>query len=180
MVVSLAIGLGLLMGAIAALYFSTQNDLLTSYKAAPYCPALADAAAGKDCRYSAAATVTQLAGDGGGTSVYFSVLGPYTPLFEARLPPDIQTDALVPGSQVQVELWRLRVTKFNGANTADNPANDPRPGTLLVIGLLVLPLGLGATGWGIVAAGRRARAAHGQETATPSMSPVAFSDVFWR
>jgi len=180
MVVSLAIGLGLLVGAIAALYFSTQNDLLTSYKAAPPCAALADAAAGEDCRYTAAATVTELVGDENGPYVYLRVQGPYTPFFEAHLAGEVQSDLLVPGSLVQVELWRLRVTKFDGANTADNPANDPRPGTLLVIGLLVLPLGLGATGWGIVAARRQARAAQGQETATPSMSPVAFSDVFWR
>jgi hypothetical protein len=175
MVVSLAIGLGLLIGAIAALYFSTQNDLLTSYKAAPECPALADAAAGKDCRYTAAATVTQLDGVEGGTLVYFSVKGAYTPFFGARLPREAQTDALVPGSQVQVELWRLRVTKFDGANTADNPANDPRPGTLLVIGLLVLPLGLGVTGWAIVSARH-----HDRATAMPTMSPVAMSDVLWR
>jgi hypothetical protein len=76
---------------------------------------------------------------------------------------------------VQVEVWRLRVTKLDGANTTANPANDPRPGTLLVIGLLVLPLGLGGTVWAIVAARH-----HDRATAMPTMSPVAMSDVLWR
>lgn len=179
-VVGLAIGLGLLAGAGAALYFSTQNDLLKSYNAAPGCASLADAAAGKDCRYTATATVTQLGGDDHGTSVYLDVQGPYSPFFVARLTREVQVDTLVPGSQAQVELWRFRVTKFDGAITSDNPASDPRPGTLLVIGLLLLPLGLGATGWGLVAAVRQLRAAPGEGTATPTMSPVAMSDVLWR
>jgi hypothetical protein len=180
MVVRLAAGLGLLTGAIVALYFSTQNALLTSYNAAPTCPALADAAAGRDCRYTTTATVTEVFGDDHGTSVDFDLQGSYSPFPAARLPRDVQTDTLVPGSQVQVELWRHRVTKFDGARTADNPALDPRPGNLLVIGLLLLPLGVGATVWGIVHALHQVRGGQGQATASPTMSPVAFSDVLWR
>jgi hypothetical protein len=79
------------------------------------------------------------------------------------------------GDRVRVEFWQFKVTKLDGVLTVDHPANDSRPRTLLVIGLLLLPLSLGAMGTGIVAARRRAAA-----TAAPTMSPVAMSDVLWR
>jgi hypothetical protein len=135
---------------------------------------LADAVAGDDCRYTTNARVTQVSGDNAIDEVYFDVPDQYTPFFLGRT----TSSDVVPlvGDQVKVEFWRLKVTRLGGAPTVDNPASDPRPGNLLVIGLLLLALGVGATGWGIVTARRQAL------TPTPAvgMGPVAMSDVLWR
>jgi hypothetical protein len=181
----LVIGLGLLAGSAVALYYSTQNALLSAYNAAPACAA--DAAAGNDCRLTTTATVTEITSDNGITEVYFdvpgkysptAVPGEYSPIFRAVLPAADTT--LAPGDQVRVELWELKVTKVVGMLTADNPAMDPRPGTLRVIALLLLPFGLAASAWGAVRARRQIQGTPGETATGPGMGPLAGSDVLWR
>jgi hypothetical protein len=180
-VTSLAIGLGLLAAGVAALYFSTRNELLTSYKSAPTCTAFEDAMAGKDCRYTGTGTVTDISPESAGVSVYFDAPGPYSPFFRARLPLETQPNSSISvGSQVPIEFWRFRVTKFAGAATADNPVNDPRPRDLLEIGLLITALGLGASIWAIVTARDADLGAGSQLTMAATMSPIATSDALWR
>jgi hypothetical protein len=175
-VIWLAIGLALLGAGVAAIYFSTRNDLLTSYRDAPACTALDDALAGKDCRYTATATVTEISGDPGGSAVFFDLPGSYSPFYWAVLPRGTRTDSsLSVGSQVQVELWRYRVTRLAGEATAANPENDPRPGNLLAIGGLLSLLGLAAG----IAAGRAWRVDHSQPARVGEMNPVATSDALW-
>lgn len=171
----LAIGLALLAGSAVALYFSTRNDALAAYSSAPACATLADAVAGNDCRYTLTAQITQLGGYGDTTDVYFDVPGQYVPFWMGTVPGT--GTSLIAGAQIQVEVWRLKVTRIEGAPTTDNPALDTRPRTLQVIGGLLLILGLGATAGAIFVARRRARVAPGGE---PSMNPVAMSDVLWR
>jgi hypothetical protein len=179
-VVPLAIGLALLAGGVVTLYSSTRNDLLNSYNSAPTCAAPADALAGKYCRYTGTATVTDITPDGRYVGIYLEVLGPYGP-FSARFPPDTHTTSSISvGSQLQVELWQFRVTKLAGAATADNPVNDPRSGDLLVIGLLITALGLGASIWAIVIARNPDRGARSRLTIAATMSPIATSDALWR
>ena len=170
----LAIGLGLLAASATALYFSGRNDALNAYRSAPACASIADAVAGLSCRYTVTASVTQVVGDPGSTDVYFDVPGQYSPFFVARLA--LSDPSPGQGDLTQVELWQGRVTRIGGNNTLDNPAADPRLGTSLVIGLLLLPFGLGATTWGIV----RLRRRRDGSAASPTMSPVAMSDVLWR
>ena len=173
MLVWFGIALALLAGAVVALYPSIKNDGLVAYNSAPACTTLDDAVAGKSCRYTFTAQVTDLGGDGRSTDVFFDVPGQDIPFWKATLPDT--NPAVVVGSQVQVEVWQLKVTRIEGAPTTDNPATDSRLATLQVIGAILLVLGVGATAAGIVAARRR----HGN-AASPTMSPVAMSDVLWR
>jgi hypothetical protein len=170
----LAIGLGLLAGSAAALYFSSQSDALTAYRSAPACATFADAVAGESCRYTVTARVKQVFGDSGSADVYFDVPGQYSQFWMATLGAGDTWPS--EGDQVQIEVWQGKVTRIGSTNTYDNPASDPRLKTLFAIGLLLLPFGLGATAWGIV----RLRRSNGQATPPPTMSPVAMSDVLWR
>lgn len=172
----MAISLGLVAGSAAALYFSSRNDLLTAYNSSPACATFADAMAGGDCRYTASGMVTQVIDENGSVEVELYVPGLYA-FSAAKLP--MNDKPLTQGDPVEVEFWDMKVTRLDGMATADNPANDPRSGTLLVIGLLVLPLGLGATAWGIVAARRHMRGTT-ESMLTPGMGPLAGSDVLWR
>ena len=167
------IGFALLAGSVVALYSSTKNDALGAYNSAPACATLDDAVAGKSCRYTFTAQVTDLGGDGQSTDVFFDIPGQYTPFWKGTLPD--ANPSVVVGSEVQVEVWQLKVTRIEGAATTDNPASDTRPRTLQVIGALLLVLGVGATAPAIVGARRRQGYA-----ASPTMSPVAMSDVLWR
>ena len=171
--VGLIVGPGLLAASLAALYFSTRNDDLTAYRAAPPCASFEDAVAGKDCRYTMTATVSEVVADNTVDSIYFDVPRHYSPFFVARVAAgDVPVGA---GDQAQVEVWRLKVTKIDGIATHDNPATDPRVTNLRIIGLLLLPLAVAAIGGSVVAA-RRPTATAG----SPTMSPVAMSDVLWR
>jgi hypothetical protein len=169
----LAIGLGLLTGSAAALYFASQNDALTAYRSSPACATFADAVAGDSCRYTVTARVKQVFEDTGSADVYFEVPGQYSPFFMATLGAGDTWPSV--GDQVQIELWQGKVTRIGSTNTYENPASDPRNKTLLAIGVLLLPFGVGATAWGIIRARRRGAAAP-----SPTMSPVAMSDVLWR
>lgn len=171
-VVWLFLGLGLLAGSAAALYFSGGNDLQAAYDSAPTCATFADAEAGKNCRYTATATVTNVVMGSGGVEVYFQVPGSYFPRFSATL----RDTSLRDGDQVQVEFWQLKVTRMAGAITVDNPANYTLPGVLRAIGLLLLPLGVCAAAWGVV----KMRKIGGRGGPAPGMGPVAMSDVLWR
>lgn len=172
----LAIAFALLTGALASFYFSTRNDSLSAYQSAPTCASLDDAAAGKNCRFSTAAIVTQVTGDANQMEVYFNIPGPYGPYYRATLPgAAVPNSSISAGSQVQVEVWGYRVTKLGGVATADNPQNDPRPGTFFLIGLLLGPLGLIA----VVAARRTWRDDQSRPSAG-TMNPVATSDLLWR
>jgi hypothetical protein len=174
----LALGFGLLAASVAALYFGSHNERLAAYASAPACSTFADVVAGTNCRYATTGRVTYVSGDGTITEVDLYVPGQeYRPFFFARL--RASETSLGEGDQVQVEFWQTQVTKLDGAITADNPANDPQPGILLTIGLLLLPLGLGAAGWGLVRAWRGMRGQLGQATSTPNMNPVPTSDVLW-
>ena len=180
-VIPLSIGLALLVFGVAALYFSTRNDLLNSYNSAPICADFADAVAGKNCRYTGQATVTNVSPDSGGAFIDFAVPGSIQPVFRARLPLGAQPNSSISlGSQVLVEFWRFRVTRLAGAATADNPVNDPGPGDLLTIGLLITALGLGASIWAIAIARDADRGARSQLTIAATMSPIATSDALWR
>lgn len=171
----LVIGGGLLAASTVALYNSTRNDLLTAYNAAPACATFADAAAGKDCRFTTTGVVVELGGDS--ETTYVDVLA-YGQPFEARLP--VQDTSPYVGEGIQVEFWQLKVTRLGGVLTVDHPANDIRPRTLLVIGLFLLPLGLGAATWGVVRARRQMREGPGETATGPGMAPLAASDVLWR
>lgn len=177
-IVWLVIGLGLLTASATALYFSSRNDELTAYNAAPLCATFADAAAGQNCRYTTTVTVTDIGGDN--EVLYIALAEPNqsgSP-FVARLP--VRDTPLRDGDQVPAEFWGLKVTKLGGELTVDHPANDRRPRTLLVIGLLLLPLALGATAWGALSMRRWHQGPHDEATASPSMGPLAGSDVLWR
>ena len=174
----LGLGLGLLAASIATLYFGSHNERLTAYASAPACSTFADVVAGTNCRYTTTGRVTQISGDGTITEVDLYVPGQeYRPFFFARL--RASDTSLGEGDQVQVEFWQKHVTKLDGAITADHPANDTQPGILLAIGFLLLPLGLGAAGWGLVRARRGMRGQLGQSAPSPSMNPVPTSDVLW-
>lgn len=173
-VVLTAIGVALLSAAVAAIFASSRNDLLDSYNSAPTCAGLSDAVVGKDCRYTTTATVNGIFGDPGGVWVDFDIPGTYTPFSSAMLPNREPPSSLSVGSQVQVEIWRLRVTRIADATTAANPVNDTRPGDLLEIGLLLIPLSLAALVWAALII-QRGRGAEGE----PTMSPVAISDALW-
>jgi hypothetical protein len=176
----LILGVALLFGAITALYFSTQNELLSSYRAALVCASREDADAGRDCRYTAPATVTAILGSPGGDSVDLALPELYGPSFTARLAAGSVADTLHVGDQVSIELWRYRVTQLAGRSTLDNPVNDPRPRDLLFLGLPLLLLGLGATGWGLISARRARGGEEGDLTSAARMSPIATSDALWR
>ena len=174
----IGIGLALVVTALTAIYFSTRNDLLAEYRSSPVCASFADALAGSSCRYAGTATVTNLEGDPGGQSVYLSFPGTYVQSFRATFAVDsAAASLLITGDQVQVEIWRSRVTRVAGADTADNPANDSRPGDFRDIGLLLLPIGVGVTAWSFVATRRLRRG--DSDSATPTMGPVAVSDALW-
>ena len=173
MLVWFGIALALLAGSAAALYSSTKNDALVAYNSAPACATLDDAMAGKSCRYTFTAQVTDLGGRGQTTDVFFDTPGQYTSFWMGTLPN--ANPPVVVGSQVQVEVWQFKDTRIEGAATTDNPVNDSRPRALQVIGAILLLFGVGATAAGI--AGARRRPGH---AASPTMSPVAMSDVLWR
>jgi hypothetical protein len=173
-VIWLAFGLALLAGAGAAMFFSRDNTQLRAYNSAPLCASVADAMDGKDCRYTTTAPVTQLVGDQAGTDIYFHLPGTYGPDYQARLPNAVQLDPSIRvGSQVQVELWMYHVTKFANLITADNPANDPRPGYLQEIAALLALLGVGAA----VMARHVWRDDRDQVSMAAAMTPVAASDL---
>jgi hypothetical protein len=167
------IGIALLAGSALAFYSSTKNDAVVAYNSAPACATFDDAVAGKSCIYTITAQVTQVGGDTSTTEIDFQIPGQSIPYYQAKLPGT--ATSLRPGDQVQVEFWGLKVTRLDGAPTTNNPASDTPPRTLQVIGALLLLLAVGATGAGIVAARRRQGHA-----ASPTMSPVAMSDVLWR
>ena len=166
----LAVGVALLTGAGAAIYSSRDDTQLRSYTAAPPCASLDDALAGKDCRYTTTARVTDSMGDGGGTDLDFEIPGTAGPSYMARVPSDT---SIAVGSQVQVEFWMMRVTKVGNTTTADNPANDPRSDYLLEIGLLLAFLGIGA----LFMARRMWRDDHDQTSMNATLTPVAASDL---
>ena len=172
----LAIAFALLTGAVGSFYFSTRNDSLSAYESAPTCASLDDAAAGTNCRFSTTAIVTQVTADTNRMDVYFNVPGSYTPGYWTTLQSGAAPDSSMrAGDKVQVEFWGYRVTRLGGVATADNPQNDPRPGTYLLIGLLLAPLGLIA----LVAARRTWRAGQSRPPGG-TMNPVATSDLLWR
>src|SRR5689334_13750274 len=84
----LIIALALLAGAGVATYSSRDDARLRSYASAPPCASLDDALAGKFCRYTTTATVTDIVGDTSGTDVYFEVPGASVPSYDARVPGD--------------------------------------------------------------------------------------------
>jgi hypothetical protein len=177
----LVIGVGLFIGSTASLYLSTRNDALVVYNAAPRCAALKDVVAGKDCRYTATATVSAITLDPDGTSVYFDVSGGYIPYFRARFENGTtQSPTLSVGDQVTVEFWRSRVTQIAGAATLDNPANDQTPGTFMAIGFLLMPLSLGAIAGAVATARKPSRSNQGDDGPQPSLAPVGVSDALWR
>src|SRR5690349_21531930 len=133
-VVWLAVGVVLVAGAGAAIYSSRDDTQLRAYTAAPPCASLDDALAGKDCRYTVAATITDSGRDTAGTELFFTIRGTSDPAYFAVVPGDT---SITVGNQVQVEFWRMRVTKVGNTITADNPASDPRAGNLLEIGVLL-------------------------------------------
>jgi hypothetical protein len=172
----LAIAFALLTAAMVSLYFSTQNYSLSAYERAPHCASLDDAAAGRNCRFDTAAIVTQVTGDANQMEVYFKVPGTYSPYYRATLPSGaVPSSSIGAGSEVQVEIWGYRVTRLGGVATADNPQNDPRPGTFRLIGLLLVPLGLIA-----VVAARRTWREDQRRPPAETMNPVATSDLLWR
>lgn len=171
----LAITLILLAGAVASFYFSLQNYALSAYESAPSCASLGEAEAGKNCRFSTVAIVTQVTGATNQMEVYFDIPAPYSPYYRATLSSDaVLGSSIGAGSQVQVEVWGYRVTRVAGLATTDNPQNDPRPGTFLVIGVLLIPLGL-------IAAVAALRTWRDGQSRPPSgtMNPVATSDLLW-
>src|ERR1700674_2163976 len=92
-VILLAIGLALLAGATVAFYFSVHDaQLLSSYNAAPVCPTLTDALAGKECRYSGTATVLYTSQESGTAYIYFALPDLNDRQFSARLPLFIRPD----------------------------------------------------------------------------------------
>jgi hypothetical protein len=171
--IMLAIGLALLGGAAAAIFSSQSDPLINSYNSAPTCASLADAAAGKNCRFTSTATVTQIQGNGETVSVYFSLPGPPTGFWVAIL---VQPDSSISeGSTVPVEVWGsgMRVTKLGDTNTVDNPTSDPTFGRLLQIGLLLAVFGVIAVVWAVV------RTRNSGEPAAPSLNPIATSDAIF-
>lgn len=158
-----------------AIFFSTRNDALAAYNAAPACASLGEAEAGKGCRITETATITLVAWDGvmSETDIYFAFPGPYIPPSPARLPAGILvTRTVAVGAQVPVEVWGYRVTKIAGVTTEDNPANDPRPGNLRITGVLLAVLGC--------AAALALMLLRRLSTSSSSMAPIAMSDVLWR
>jgi hypothetical protein len=174
-VIWLVIGIVLLIGAAAALYFSRDDSQLRAYSSAPACASVDEAIAGKDCRYTAMATVTGINGDGSSTYVSFDLVGEsYTPFGDAAVPRSVQPDVEIPiGSQVQVVIWRQQVTRIANLTTAANPVNDPRQGNLGAIGLLLLLLGAGA----LLMARRMWRDDSGQLSTAAALKPVAAIDL---
>lgn len=158
-----------------AIVFSTRNDALAAYRAAPACASLDQAEAGKACRITETATITLVAFDGvtSETDVYFAFPGPYIPPSPARLPTGtIVTWTVAVGEQVPVEVWGYRVTKIAGVPTVDNPANDPGPTNLRITGVLLVVLG-GAAALALIFLRRLS-------TSSSNLAPVAISDVLWR
>jgi hypothetical protein len=154
----------------AAIYSSRDDTQLRSYNAAPLCASLDDALAGKDCRYTVAATITDSAGDGTGTDLFFDIPGASGGSYWARVPGNT---SLTVGSQVQLEFWMMRVTKVGNTITVDNPAGDPRSGNLLEIGLLLALLGIGA----LLMARRSWRDDRNQPSTGAALRPIATSDL---
>ena len=168
-IVGLAISALLIGAGGAAIYLSTRNPALDAYNSAPTCASLQDAAAGKDCRFTESATIT----DGTGTSlsyINFAFPGAYVPYGYARLPDGLFLSQ-VAGDRVAVEVWGYRVTKIAGHATADNPANDPTQSDLRTTGVVLAVIGFGATlitllSW------------RGSPPSSPGV-PIAVSDALW-
>jgi hypothetical protein len=172
-IVGLVISIPAVSAGCAAIYLSTFNSALNAYNSAPRCASLGEAEAGKDCRISEPATITQVRRDGDTADIYFGLPGPYIPSSPARLPAGVVVSGTVAvGAEVPIEVWGYRVTKIAGVTTADNPENDPRPVNLRITGALLAVLGC-ATALALMM-WRRFPAS------SPDMSPIAVSDAIWR
>ena len=160
---------------------STPSADAKAYESAPTCAGIVEAQAGKACRYTATATVTAISGSPDLTYVSFE-LPAYGPFLTAAMPPNAGTDSgwsLVVGGPAQVELWRARVTRVDGAPTNDNPESDPRPGTMRSIAFLLAALGLGFIAWALLRARARRNGREGGIGVQVGLGPIAVGDGLW-
>ena len=177
----MVIGFALMAGAGVALFASTSSAAIVAYESAPTCAGIAEAQAGKACRYTATATVTAISGTPDVTYVSFE-LPAYGPFLMAEMPPNTGTDSgwsLVVGGPAQVELRGARVTRVDGAPTSDNPERDPRPGTMRSIAFLLAALGLGFIAWALLRARARRNGRDGGTGIQMGLGPVAVGDGLW-
>ena len=162
---------------------ATPSAAAKAYESAPACATIADAQAGKACRYTTAATVTAINRSTNATYVNLE-LPAYGPFLSAEMPPNPADGSrtnwdVVVGGPAQVELWKNQVTRLDGAPTVANPENDSFQGTMRSLAFLLAALGLGFIAWALLRARARRRDNQGGTGTRAGLGPIAVADGLW-